>query len=88
MTNLTTEASVNPQPIMKALNAFATVLDRFIWVVGFMTIFTYAQDHWPQGYGIVLALSLLGFGAWYSWKFFIEPFRAGLRGVGSDRHDA
>jgi hypothetical protein len=49
---------------MKALNAFATVLDRFIWVVGFMTIFTYAQDHWPQGYGIVLALSLLGFGAW------------------------
>jgi hypothetical protein len=65
---------------MKPLKILATVLDRLVWMVGVMTIFIYAQDHWPTPYVIATGLLLLGFGVWYLWKFFMQPFRAGLRG--------
>ena len=60
--------------------ALATVIDRIIWMIGVMTILTYALNHWPTAYRVLVSILLVGFGIWYFWKFFIQPFRAGLRG--------
>jgi hypothetical protein len=65
---------------MKPLKILATVLDRLVWMVGLMTILIYARDHWPTPYSVAVSVLLLGFGVWYCWKFFVQPFRAGLRG--------
>jgi hypothetical protein len=65
---------------MKSFNLFARLLDRFIWMVGLMTIFIYAQDHWPTFYFVATGVLLGGFAIWYFWKFFLLPCRDGLRG--------
>jgi hypothetical protein len=65
---------------MKPLKTLATILDRFIWMVGLMTIFIYAQDHWPTAYFVATCVLLGGFAVWYFWKFCLLPFREGLRG--------
>jgi hypothetical protein len=65
---------------MKPLKTFAAVLDRFIWMVGLMTILKYALDHWPTFYFIATSVLLGGFAVWYFWKYFFLPFREGLRG--------
>ncbi|EEF57965.1 hypothetical protein Cflav_PD1140 [Pedosphaera parvula Ellin514] len=69
---------------MKALNTLATVIDRCIWTVGVFAILIYAEEHWPLPYRVFTFCFLLGFGVWYLWKFFIQPFRAGLRGANDD----
>jgi len=65
---------------MKTLKIFAGLLDRFIWMIGLMTIFIYAHDHWPAAYFVATCVLLGGFGIWYFWKFFLLPFKDGLRG--------
>ncbi len=65
---------------MKTIDTLAKVADRIVWTVGCLTIIRYADDHWPLGYQIVTAALLVGFGIWYLWRFFVQPFRAGLRG--------
>jgi hypothetical protein len=65
---------------MKLLKALATILDRFISMVGLMTIFIYAQGHWPTDYFVATCVFVGGFAVWYFWKFFLLPFRDGLRG--------
>jgi len=65
---------------MKLIKILGIVLDRLVWMVGIMTIFIYARDHWPTPYNVAICVFFLGFGVWYLWKFFVRPFRAGVRG--------
>jgi hypothetical protein len=66
--------------LMKTLKTLATILDRFIWMIGLMTIFIYTDDHWPAIYFIAACVFLGTFAVWYFWKFFLLPFKDGLRG--------
>ena len=65
---------------MKTLDTLGSVIDRIVWAVGCFTIIGYSQEHWPLALQIVTIALLVGFGLWYLWRFFVQPFRAGLRG--------
>jgi hypothetical protein len=65
---------------MNAINTLAKLADRFVWMIGLMTIMGYSREHWPLGWQIVTLVLLVGFSGWYLWRFFVQPFRAGLRG--------
>lgn len=65
---------------MKALSIFASIIDRIVWSVGCITIIFYAHDHWPLASQVGVIALLLVFGLWFIWKFFVRPFRAGIRG--------
>jgi len=65
---------------MKPLKFMAAILDRFVWVVGVMTLYAYAEEHWPKGFVVGACLLIGSFVAAYFWKFFWLPFRAGFRG--------
>jgi hypothetical protein len=65
---------------MKPLKILDTVLDRFVWMVGVMTMINHARDHWPTPYAITTVLLILGFGVWYLWRVFVQPLKAGMRG--------
>lgn len=62
------------------LKLLPTFIDRFIWMIGLITIMSYTMDRWPAAGWITMLMLLLGFGAWYGWKFAIQPFRQGLKG--------
>ena len=62
------------------LKPLTTLIDRLVWMVGWFAILRYALEHWPVAYAITGGTILAGFGVWYSWRFFVQPFRAGLRG--------
>ncbi len=65
---------------MKALKILAYIVDRGVWAVGCSVITFYANEHWPLALRIVIGSFILGFGIWYVWRFFVQPFREGLRG--------
>jgi hypothetical protein len=73
---------------MKTLKTLAMLFDRFIWSIGLMTIIFYAQDHWPTFYFVTACVLLGGFAIWYLWRFFLIPFREGLRGHSDESHVA
>jgi hypothetical protein len=58
--------------------------DRIIYAVGWITIWLYAGEHWPTATRVVLCAILLGFAAWYVWRFFVRPFRKALNGEGGN----
>lgn len=68
---------------MKALDTLAKLADRIVWMIGCFTMISYSREHWPFALQIVTAVLLAGFGLWYLWRYFVEPFRAGLRGTPS-----
>jgi ABC-type nickel/cobalt efflux system permease component RcnA len=65
---------------MKTFITLASVIDRLVWAVGCFTIIGYSREHWPLASQIVTAVLLISFGLWYLWRFFVQPFRIGLRG--------
>ena len=65
---------------MKIIDTLAKVADRFVWMIGCITIISYSGDHWPLALQIATWALLVGFGVWYLWRFFVQPFRDGLRG--------
>ena len=65
---------------MKALKILAYIVDRGVWAVGCSVITFYANEHWSLALRIVIGSFILGFGIWYVWRFFVQPFREGLRG--------
>ena len=65
---------------MKVVKEMAKLIDRAIWMVGCFTIISYSQDHWPLALRYSEVVFGLGFGVWYFWTIFVQPFRAGLRG--------
>ena len=69
------------KPFLK--NAFK-VSDSFLYAIGCMAIANYASDHWPTGYRWALYIFVAGLAACYFWRFFVQPFKAGLRGEEGD----
>jgi hypothetical protein len=65
---------------MKTIDTLAKFADRLIWMVGCFTIISYSREHWPLASQVVTVVLLAAFGLWYLWRFFVQPFRAGLRG--------
>jgi hypothetical protein len=66
---------------MKAiLRYLAGFIDTAIWMVSLITIMICVGDRWPAAFSIMTSFLAVVFGAWYLWKFAIQPFRAGLRG--------
>jgi ABC-type nickel/cobalt efflux system permease component RcnA len=65
---------------MKILSTLGSVIDRIVWAVGCITIIGYSREHWPLALQIVTVALFVSFGLWYLWRFFVQPFRAGLRG--------
>ena len=65
---------------MNTIDTLARFADRLIWMVGCVTIINFSRDHWPMAAQVVTWLMLAAFGLWYLWRFFIRPFKAGIRG--------
>jgi hypothetical protein len=70
---------IEAEQSMKTLNMFRNVINDFIWVIGVFAIINYVDKQWPLAYTAVSNALLVGFGVWYVWRFFIQPFREGLR---------
>jgi hypothetical protein len=47
-------------------------------------VFSFGAERWPWKSKMGLYLSMVGFGCWFIWTFFIIPFRAGLKANTSD----
>jgi uncharacterized membrane protein len=63
----------------RIVNLMAGVIDRIVWAVGCFTISCYLWEHWPLAYAVMAGGLIIGLGVWYCRKFFVGPFKAGLR---------
>jgi hypothetical protein len=64
----------------KIVGEIGKLLHSFIYVIGCMTIWKYAFEHWPRGTDLAIGVGLVCFTVWYFWSYFFRPFRAALRG--------
>jgi hypothetical protein len=55
------------------------LIHNFIFMIGCITIWEYAFEHWPRGTYIAIGAALVCFAVWYFWMFFVRPFRTALR---------
>lgn len=59
----------------------------FFLLVG-MLVFSIAAVHWPWKSKVGFYIFTIGLAAWYLWRFFWIPFRAGARAKHSDGGDS
>jgi hypothetical protein len=60
----------------------------FFFLILGMAVFSFGVEHWPWNSKLGFYILMLGFAVWYLWRFFVIPFRAGLKAKGSTRGDS
>jgi hypothetical protein len=67
---------------MSALSKVGEFVNRFVWVVGLMSIYRFLLERWPLVFDAVGVVCGAGFVIFFVWSFFLMPFMEGYRGKG------